>query len=239
MRRGLAMGVMVLLAVAGARAEDDFKVEDGFVSLFNGKDLTGWRYKGSKENLEGKTETPDKRIAVENGVIVMREKDQAGKGGIKDLYTVKEFPRGFHLKVEFRAGPRADSGVYVRGPQLQVRDYLRRNEKKHLKEFKTDGWNTLDIVVRNDVVTTLVNGQALGEKDEFSLAFKDGKLKAALNGKVVDPKSVQVRRGPIAECRCNGEALEVMTNIPGTGGIGLQAESGKFEFRRVRVKEEK
>ena len=41
----------------------------------------------------------------------------------------------------------------------------------------------------------------------------------------------------MAECLCNGEPLEVMTNIPANGGIGLQAESGKFEFRRVRVKE--
>jgi hypothetical protein len=26
-------------------------------------------------------------------------------------------------------------------------------------------------------------------------------------------------------------------NVPAKGGIGLQAESGKFEFRRIRIKE--
>ena len=42
---------------------------------------------------------------------------------------------------------------------------------------------------------------------------------------------------PGAECLCNGEPLEIMRNIPNSGGIGLQAEDGKFEFRHVRVKE--
>src|SRR5204863_423539 len=60
-------------ATARGKADDDFKLEDGFVSLFNGKDLTGWEYKGSKENLEGKTATADERVKVENGVIVMME----------------------------------------------------------------------------------------------------------------------------------------------------------------------
>ncbi|MBY0522556.1 MAG: DUF1080 domain-containing protein [Gemmataceae bacterium] len=118
MLRILAKGVsLALLAglVLGASeallAADDFKLEDGYVSLFNGKDLTGWRY--SKEDLTGKTETSDKRFFVKDGIIVADE----GKG-IKDLYTVKEFDKDFNLKIEFRAGEKSDSGVYIRGPQL-------------------------------------------------------------------------------------------------------------------------
>ncbi|MGE3806772.1 MAG: DUF1080 domain-containing protein, partial [Gemmataceae bacterium] len=117
--------------------------EDGFVSLFNGKDLSGWQYgKGGKaEILDGKTETSDKRFQVVGGVIVANE----GKG-IKDLWTVKQFDGNFQLKLEFRAALKADSGVYVRGPQLQVRDYTRRKER-NLKKFKDDDWNELDITV--------------------------------------------------------------------------------------------
>lgn len=228
--------LMAILAVAHGRAEDDFKVEDGFVSLFNGKDLTGWQYRGSKEKLEGKTETQDGRIKVENGAIVMMEKDNKGKGGIKDLYTLKSFEKNFHLKVEFRAGLKADSGVYIRGPQLQVRDFIRRNEQKQLKLFKNDGWNTLDIVVTNNVLRTVVNGKTLTPKDSFELTFKDGKVSGTLNGKPVDPKNVQVNYANVAVCTINGEPLQIMT-VPAKGGIGLQAESGKFEFRRVRIKE--
>jgi hypothetical protein len=236
---GLAvlLAALAWLAPKGCSAEDDFKVEKDFTLLFNGKDLTGWRYPGSAgKALDGKTETPDGRIKVQGGAIVMLEKDREGKGGIKDLYTVKVYDKPFHLRLEFRAALKADSGVYVRGPQLQVRDFIRRNEHRHLKKFKNDGWNQLDIVVRDGVLITTVNGHTLTDKDDLEVTVKDGKSAAKLNGKAIDVKSVSVRKGSQAICTCNGERLETMYNIPGKGGIGLQAETGKFEFRRIRVK---
>jgi hypothetical protein len=190
MNRIIGMCLAVTL-IAVARA-DDFKVEEGYKSLFNGKDLTGWKYPGKNgKPLDGKTETPDKRIEVKDGVILVNEKDSAGKGGIKDLYTVEDFDKDFHFKVEFRASLKSDSGVYLRGPQLQVRDFIRRGEQKKLADvFKNDDWNELDITVK----------------------------------------------GKTATCLLNGKELEIMKNLPAKGGIGLQAETGKFEFRRVRVK---
>jgi hypothetical protein len=159
-------------------------------SLFNGKDLTGWVYPGQKgKPLDGMTETPDGRIRVRDGVIVIEAKDKAGKGGIRDLYTAESFDKDFHLRLEFRAAPRADSGVYIRGVQLQVRDYPTVGPYKNLKGFKAGDWNTLDIIVR----------------------------------------------GTTAECRCNGELLEKAMKVPPKGPIGLQAESGQFEFRNIQV----
>jgi hypothetical protein len=186
-----SIGCLVLLVVAAWASADDLKVEDGYTSLFNGKDLTGWRYPGFKGgDMDGKTETADQRVAVENGIIVMREKDNKGKGGIRDLYTSKSFDKDFRLLLEFRAAAKADSGVYIRGPQLQVRDFIRRGEQKHMKKFKNDDWNELEITVT----------------------------------------------GTEAVCRVNGERLQTM-KVPAKGGIGLQAETGKFEFRRIRIKE--
>ena len=232
------LGVAVLAAsIVPTTRADDFTPEEGFVSLFNGKDLTGWFYKGSKEKLEGKTSTGDGRIVVEHGTIVMKEKDDKGRGGIKDLTTIETYAKSFHLKLEFQASLKSDSGVYVRGPQLQVRDFIRRNEQKHLKKFVNDGWNTLDIIVRDNQVITTVNNKLVGPKDELSVRIKNGEATATLNGKVIDAKNVQVRKASVAECLCNGEPLEVMLNIPAKGGIGLQAETGAFAFRRVRVKE--
>jgi hypothetical protein len=186
------MGLCLAVALTSTVRADDFKVEEGYKSLFNGKDLTGWRYSGMKgKPLDGKTETPDGRIEVKDGIIVVNEKDSAGKGGIKDLYTVEDFGTDFHLKLEFRASLKSDSGVYLRGPQLQVRDFIRRGEQKKLADvFKNDDWNELDITVK----------------------------------------------GKMATCLLNGKELEIMKNLPVKGGIGLQAETGKFEFRRVRVK---
>jgi hypothetical protein len=227
---GLA-GLLTLDAGAG-RAADDFKPEEGFVSLFNGKDLSGWRY--GKEDLSGKTETADKRFTVENGIIVANE----GKG-IKDLFTVKEFDKPFQLKLEFRAGPKADSGVYVRGPQLQVRDWMRRNEHKELTRYKNDDWNELDITVQNGVLVSSVNGKPLTDQDVLELTVRGGKAEARLNGGKVDPNNIQVAIRNVGTCLANGEKLiqQEVANLPVKGPIGLQAETGKFEFRRVRIKE--
>lgn len=228
----LALSLLVFVFDPTCKAGDEFQVEEGFVSLFNGKDFSGWHY--NKEKLDGKAETSDKRFTVEAGVIVA----QVGKG-IKNLFTQKDYPGDFQLKLEFRASLKADSGVYIRsaGHQLQVRDYIRRNERKQLKKFKNDDWNELDIHVKNGVVSTTVNGKKLTEKDTLTLKVENGKPAAELNGKPVEPNNIQVTTLTIAKCFCNGEFLEDMPVTAKTGGIGLQAEDGKFEFRRIRVKE--
>ena len=209
------------------RAADDFKVEEGYTSLFNGKDLTGWRYVGSKDSLDGKMETPDKRFQVVDGVIVAAENDAAGKGGIKDLYTIKSFNKDFNIKMEFRAASKADSGVYIRGPQLQVRDYIRRNEQKQLKKFKNDDWNELDITVKDGIINTSMNGKTVTPKDVLEVTVKDGKPAAKLNGTAVDVTKLDISVVNVATCLCNGEPLSPLTmNIPAKGGIGLQAEPG-------------
>jgi hypothetical protein len=244
--RGAALGLLLALVaglVSTGAAADEFKPEEGFVSLFNGKDLTGWVYTpASKASLEGKTETPDQRIEVKNGVIVMNEKDKDGKGGIKDLYTVRPFPGQFVLRLQFRAAPRADSGVYIRGTQLQVRDYPTVGPYKEVKGFKNGDWNDLEITVGGKVDRVFVNGKALEGTDVFELTVKDGKPVAKLNGKETAVTSYQYKKDVcLALCKNNGEVLEKAFEVPAkggalTGGIGLQAETGKFEFRNIRVK---
>ena len=227
------VAAMLTSVPAPSGAGDDFTPEPGYVSLFNGKDLTNWKY-GKETDLAGKTETADKRFRVEKGIIIAEE----GKG-IKDLYTIKTFNSEFHLKLEFRAALKADSGVYVRGPQLQVRDFIRRGEMKgKLTKFKNDDWNELDIIVKNAVPANLVNGKNLLDSDELIVLVKNNKAAATLNGKVVDISKIDLSIGPIANCLCNGELMENMKVPLKSGqGIGLQAETGKFEFRRIRVKE--
>lgn len=237
--KGIPLALLTAAFVAGAipsRAADDFKPEEGFVSLFNGKDLTGWVYKPkAKDSLEGKTETPDKRIEVKDGAIIMHD---VGKMDIKDLFTTKDFDKPFILRMQFKAAAKADSGVYIRGPQLQIRDFIRRGEQKHLKNFKNDDWNDLEITVGPVTSQGKVNGKALEPKDVFELSFKDGKPTAKLNG--ADVAVTQYQFTP-ATCfsvnKVNGEEIEKGFTVGVKGPIGLQAETGQFEFRRVRIKE--
>ena len=171
-----AVAVLALAAALsrapGALAADDFKPEEGYTNLFNGKELTGWKYPGAKGlPLDGKTETPDKRFEVKDGIILVHAKDSNNKGGIKDLYTVKSFDKDFHLKLEVRAAPRADSGVYIRGPQLQVRDYPTVGPYKKVK-FNTGGWNELEIIVKGTAAECKCNGEVI--EKAFKVPAKGG-----------------------------------------------------------------
>ena len=222
----LAMGFF--LGTRPTQAGDDFKVEPGYTSLFNGKDLTGWRL--GKDLLDGKTESKTKKWHVTDNVIVI----DGGGGG--DIYTVKDFNTDYNLKLEFRAAPKADSGVYVRGIQLQVRDYPTVGPYKKVK-FKDGDWNQLDITVKGPVYTTTVNGKAVGAKDVLEVTVKDGKPTVKLNSTLVDFTTIALSVGAVAECKCNGEVIEKAFKVGVKGGIGLQSETGKFEFRRIRVKE--
>jgi lysophospholipase L1-like esterase len=192
---------------------DSFAVEEGFESLFNGRDLTGWGYRRSTDadrlgaaraqtdpnaparlivdeprDFDGLTESPDGRYAVIAGRLVVKMPPEYRK--IQQIWTKREFPRNFVLRLEFRATPNADSGVYVRGPQLQCRDYALAGPYKELKRYKGQDWNELEVTVTNGV----------------------------------------------ARATNNGELLESEMKVPATGPIGLEGDRGQMEYRRIRIK---
>jgi hypothetical protein len=227
MKSILGLTVALLAGCWTLAQAGEFKVEEGYQSLFNGKDLTGWRQGTTK--LDGKTETANKKWHVTDGAIVI---DGSGGG---DIFTAEEFNKDFHLKLEFRAAPKADSGLYIRGPQLQVRDYPRAGPYTKVK-FKDNDWNELDITVKSGVVSTSVNGKNVTEKDLLEVTVKNGKPQAKLNGTPIDVSKISVEVGAAALCKCNGEVIEPAFKAGPKGGIGLQSENGKFEFRRLRIK---
>ncbi|HVJ69162.1 MAG TPA: GDSL-type esterase/lipase family protein [Caulifigura sp.] len=195
---------------------DDFQPESGFVSLFNGKDLTGWGVQATAEEtikqrenvlkknpngpvwpifkeskaFDGQIASDDGRYVVRNGRIVVMTPSEGRR--IQTLSTTKEFPKDFTLRLEFRATPNADSGVFLRKPQLQCRDYTVAGPYKNLKSYKPQDWNVLEVVAT----------------------------------------------GGTARCTCNGEVLEEAFKIPETGPIGLEGDRGQMEYRRIRIKTE-
>jgi hypothetical protein len=142
-----------MISTAAPASTDD--VNDGWTPLFNGKDLTGWGYK-SGAKFDGKTESDDKRYSAEKGMIIVHP----GKG-IKQLWTTAKFPKDFELRLEFRAAVNADSGLFVREPQLQVRDYLVAGPYKMLKKYKPQDWNEIIVVVKGLEAFCTCNGEIL------------------------------------------------------------------------------
>ncbi len=155
----------------------------GFVPLFNGKDLTGWKgllaapYDNPikratldaaklKELQARADETMRAHWRVENGVLHFD-----GRGF--SLATTKNY-KDFEMLVDWRiCEPRGDSGIYLRGsPQVQIWDPqqhgvgsggLYNNQKNPSKPSVTADnpigtWNTFRIRMVGDKVTVWLNG---------------------------------------------------------------------------------
>jgi hypothetical protein len=157
--------LLALCASSAGRAADEFKPEPGFVSLFNGNDLTGWCYTdGAKpdgavtDKFDGKTESSDARYTGANGLLVVHARTPRQ---ISKIWTVQQFPKNFVLRLEFRAEVNADSGIFVRGPQLQCRDYLVAGPYKELKKYRAQDWNEIEITVKDGVAYCTCNGEVL------------------------------------------------------------------------------
>src|SRR6476620_9603954 len=73
--------------------------EDGFVSLFNGKNLDGWVIKGKKEGWE-----------VKNGIL----RSEGAKGG-EWVRSEKEYG-DFILKLDWKVSKDGNSGAFRRVP---------------------------------------------------------------------------------------------------------------------------
>ena len=159
---------------------DEFKPEPGFVPLFNGKDLTGWGYRKTpprrkpkrpnpnrpkfveiKEPIafEGKKMSNDGRYVAKNGRLIVTTPAEGRR--IQQLWTTEEFGTDFVLKLEFRATPNADSGVFIRKPQLQCRDYRLAGPYKDLKKYKPQDWNEMVVTVKGGVAHCTCNGEIL------------------------------------------------------------------------------
>src|SRR4051812_3049014 len=93
--------VIVISASANQRAGD----ESGFTPLFNGKDLTGWVYGGSKDKPA--KEGNGYQVDADQKVVYSTKQD-GGK-----LLTEKEYG-DFVLRFEFRLETNGNNGIGIR-----------------------------------------------------------------------------------------------------------------------------
>lgn len=164
---------------------DENPKDGGFVSIFNGKNLDGW--KGLVENPIKRAAMTPKQLAtaqtkanalaktgwiIENGELLF-----TGKGD--NLCTDKQYG-DFEMFVDWKLypGPEPDAGIYLRGtPQVQIWDTARvnvgaqvgsgglynnqQNPSKPLKvaDQKVGEWNTFHIKMIGERVSVWLNGE--------------------------------------------------------------------------------
>ena len=211
MRRAifLTFFLSVLLACPFAKAAD----EDGFVSLFNGTDLTGWTVKGG-----------DATFHVEDGTIV---------GVVNDarrntfLCTEREF-ENFIFKAEFKFDINFNSGIQFRsnarpdGDRFVVYGYQCEMEPAGMTgaiydESRRNRWV--------NVVTDEL-------RERTRTPFRQGEW-----------NEIEIQAiGPSIRTWLNGEPItDLMDTMSARGFFGLQVHShnapGQVRWRNIRIKE--
>lgn len=150
---------LVLLAGTVSFAADDFKPEPGFILLFNGKDLSGWKEKGkSGKSLDGKTEAFKGRFKVVDGAIVI---DPSVRGDVR-IETVKQFGKDAVIRFEFKPDAKCNNDLFLLGTKFDL--------KKGVKGMRENEWNQIEIAAKGSTVDFTVNGTPAG-----SLKSKVGK----------------------------------------------------------------
>ncbi len=185
----MALATIILCGAGtiGVSSADD---KDGWISLFNGKDLTGWK---ASEGVEWK---------VENGEIVTPPKRS-------HLFTEKEF-KNFEYKIDCLTTPGSNSGLYIHtkyqdtfpdaGYEVQVNqthgDPVKSGSlyfvvKLFSTPVKDNEWYTYHITVKGKAITVRINDKVLYEYVEPEGVTGPHKLsKGSFAIQAHDPKSV-------------------------------------------------
>ena len=154
------------------------------VSLFNGKDLSGWEIYGTE------------KWYVEDGLLICESGPDAEYGY---LGTDKSF-KDFELTLDFLQEANGNSGVFFRssiegtviaGWQAEVappghnsggiyesygRGWLIKPDPEKDKALKMGEWNTMKIKAVGGKVTTWINGQMMVEIDDEKIGEAEGAI---------------------------------------------------------------
>lgn len=190
---------------------------EGFVSLFNGRNLDGWV--GNKTSY-----------TVEDGMIVIKPGDDSGG----NLYTGREYS-DFNFRFEFQLTPGANNGLGIRTPlegdaayvgmELQILD----NDAAiyaDLKPYQYHGSVYGVIPAKRGFL------KPVGEWNYEEVIVSGTKVRVILNGTVIVD-------GDIAESRDQG-TLDG-NDHPGlknrSGHIGFLGHGSVVRFRNIRIRE--
>lgn len=175
------------------------------ISLFNGKDLSGWKLINEKQANGFK---------VVDGLLVNDPVQPEGGQRVSygNLRTEQEF-EDFNLKVEVNIPAGSNSGVYLRGMyEIQVMDSYKRELDPHNMG-----------AVYSRVKPTVSAEKPAGEWQSMDITLCDRHVTVILNGtKIIDNQPVY---GP------TGGAMK--SDVFAKGPIYLQGDHGKVTYRNM------
>ncbi|MDO4551813.1 MAG: DUF1080 domain-containing protein [Planctomycetia bacterium] len=218
---------MVFCFVCESAAMD---VPEGFVPLFNGKDLTGWvgLEHFSPHKLEKMSAEQQKKHFEKNQPAFVKHwtiKDGALVNDGKGPYaTTEKSYKDFELLLEYKTVAKADSGIYLRMcPQFQIWDTTKEGGKWDRGADKGSGglWNNQ----KNERFPLVHADKPFGEWNSVRIIIKGNVVNAWLNGK-------QTVKDVVME-----NYWDKTKDIPAEGRIQLQTHGGEIQWRNIFIKE--
>src|SRR6266487_4718249 len=212
----------------------------GFIALFNGRDLAGWRGGDTFDHRKLLDLPADQRAAkIEAWNQTVRahwrvEGEELVNDG-QGAYATTETDYGdFELLVEYRTVPKADSGIYLRGvPQVQIWDYTEK-EKFNLGADKGSGglWNNSPGAPGKDPL--VLADKPFGEWNKFRIVMVGSRVSVWLNDKQVVDHAILENYYDKAD-----KALQPQQRrpVPAQGPIQLQTHDGEIRWRNVFIRE--
>lgn len=189
--------IWMLITTTGVFAQDvsDKEKGEGFVSIFNGKDLTGWRF----EDKSPPTKLPD-NWKVEDGVIKVLG------GGSPHLASAKEYG-DFELRFEWRGvKEKYNSGLFLRsGKKVGANQInLAKGAEGAFIGGKVEGakavpqlqkasteWNEWRVLAQGEKLTFWCNGQLAWEATGFKTPT--GYIGLQAEGAALDFRNLRIR----------------------------------------------
>lgn len=162
--------------------------DQGFVALFNGRDLQGW--KGLVGNPISRSSMDEKALLEAQSLANVQARNdwkvEEGRlvftGHGDNLCTDKQYG-DVELYVDWKITEKGDAGIYLRGsPQVQIWDISRKevgaqvgsgglyNNQQHpskplvVADNKIGDWNTFHIIMLGDKVTVYLNGVLVADQ---------------------------------------------------------------------------
>lgn len=210
---------MCVLALGALRADDTQSTAapaDGWQSLFNGQDLSGWQ--SNRGNI------PDGTWIVEDGVL-----KRLGRGG--DLYTAEAFG-DFQLEFEFLT--KGNSGLLFRkaDPRTSGKDRL---EIQILPPSRNPSRHTCGSLY--DCVAPSEEACKAGEWNHMVLTSTTERVKVVLNGKqVLDVDLTEFTEKGKNPDGSSNKFTYALSKFPAEGHIGFQDHGNECHYRNIRIK---
>ncbi|MDT7830535.1 DUF1080 domain-containing protein [Pricia sp. S334] len=213
--------LVIFSMVGSARAQST-------MSLFNGKNLSGWRVDVPKMDSVPNTRNP---FIVREGLLVSLGTPQG------HLITDKEY-RDFRLEVEYRfAGEPGNCGilVFASTPRSLYKMFPKSIEVQMMHENAGDFWCIVEDITVDNMV------ERRGPKEEWGIT--EGEKRRILNLTDNSENPVGEWNRMVVECLDN--EIKVWVNgdfvnhgydaTASSGQIAVQAEGSEVEFRKLEL----